>query len=106
MPLLCQQNANVVALDVVGDEVGFAVVVHVKDFDTPGASPRAKGRPGRALKTAATVPKKYRDAMLRAKGQVDFAVAIQIHRHNAPAAVAELQRRIVRLHKISLAVAQ
>jgi len=49
-PLLRQQNADVVAFDVVGDEVGFAVVVHVNDFDTPGASPGAKGRPGRALK--------------------------------------------------------
>jgi hypothetical protein len=75
-PLLRQQNADVVAFDVVGDEVGFAVVVHVNNFDAPAASADAEGRAGHAFKTAATVAEKYRDAKFRAKGEIDFAVAI------------------------------
>src|SRR5262245_30173333 len=104
--LLRQQNADVVAFNVVGDEIGLAVMIHVDDFDAPGASSSAKGRSGRALKAATTVAEKYPDTAFRPKSEVDLTVAIQIHRHDAPGAVAEFQRRIFRLHKISLAVAE
>src|SRR5213079_396735 len=44
-PLLRQLNADVVALDVVSDEVGFAVMVHLNDFDACLAPCERETRP-------------------------------------------------------------
>src|SRR5688572_26602176 len=92
MELSCQQDADVVALDVVGDEIGLAVVVHVQGFDAPSAFARAKGRTSGALEPATAVAKQNDHAMLGAERQIDPAIAIQVHGHDAIGAIAELKR--------------
>jgi hypothetical protein len=81
--LLREQNADIVAFDVVGDEVGFAVVVHVNDLDAPGASPGPERRSRRAFKAAVTVAEKYRDPVFRTLMSSSFAYD-ERNRHSKP----------------------
>src|SRR5262249_46470612 len=90
--LLREEDADVVAFDVVGDEVGLAVVVHVDDFNAPSAFAGPEGRTGGALESTAAVAEEHGDAVFRTEGEIDFSVTIQIHGQNAPTTVPKLQR--------------
>src|SRR4051794_20873018 len=94
---LRQQNADVIAFNVVGDEVRFPILVYVDHLDTPRASPCPERRARRALKATVTVAEKHSHAMFRAKGEIDLPIVVQIYRHHAPTTVAQLERRILRL---------
>src|SRR5262245_13549639 len=79
-------------------------MVHIYRYDVPGAPARSERRASGALETAAAVADKNGDAVLGAERQVYLAVTVQIRGDDAPAAVAQIKRRILRAHEITLAV--